>query len=508
MNRKLAAAVFGMALVLAPAVAFASGQSEGSTSGSATPTVNVYRTVSHSAGSELGSDKTVIQQVRAYFKQRTGVDVIVSRVPDTDYLQQITLVLNSGKPVNVILGIDWTQLQPEGVLAPINDVLAKYGPHVKTGKPQSAWNHMMTPDGKIWGIPRLVPTVHYPIYVRQNWLDKYNLQQPKSVDDLDHILQVFKQNDPAGNGSTIDLLTYPSWLENNLLGAFTKYGNSVWLDPSDGKIKPAQLQPGYEDFLARMHDWYQKGYIYPESFTDNSSEIRKVFTQGKVGVTATWYSVVTIGLPTVRQNFPNADYYLATLTGPKGKAETIDNGGTGAQVFTASSTPEQLAGAMKVFDLQYADPSAYATGYVGIEGQNWKWVNKDQSLIALIGKQKFFEDYRFAEGIPQENEAMIVDNPSNPVLTPHQNYLKNLITDFSGAKYTFDKDINWDMPKIREAVPSLSDLKTLWQQGMVQFITGARPLSQYNDWVQEMYKAGLDKWIAEYTRQYNALTNK
>ena len=57
---------------------------------------------------------------------------------------------------------------------------------------------------------------------------------------------------------------------------------------------------------------------------------------------------------------------------------------------------------------------------------------------------------------------------------------------------------------VNDVVP-MTDLKRLWDSEPVKFITGQRPMSEWDDFQQEMRDAGVDKWIAEYTRRYDAM---
>ena len=58
------------------------------------------------------------------------------------------------------------------------------------------------------------------LWLRQDWMDKLNLEAPKSLEDVEAILKAFVENDPDGNGTndTIGMI-----LSNEIYG---KYGGS------------------------------------------------------------------------------------------------------------------------------------------------------------------------------------------------------------------------------------------------------------------------------------------
>ncbi|UUZ86731.1 extracellular solute-binding protein [Paenibacillus sp. P26] len=177
------------------------------------------------------------------------------------------MLLGSKDEIDLFQG-NWDDYASKGAIIPLNDLLDKYGQDIKKAWPQEAWDYMKDKDGKIWGIPRGVPAVHYPIWVRSDWMKKLNLKMPQTIDELEAVLKAFKEQDPDGNGKadTIPMMTDLNGIKMAFLGGFVENGNSNWVDPADKKLKPVELAPGFKDFVAKMADWYQKGYIYKESF--------------------------------------------------------------------------------------------------------------------------------------------------------------------------------------------------------------------------------------------------
>ena len=179
--------------------------------------------------------------------------------------------------------------------------------------------------------------------------------------------------------------------------------------------------------------------------------------------------------------------------------ETLNPAGTHGWVFPARSPDENTEAFLKVFEWQYSDVENYITGQDGIMGQHWQWVDEGDTY-EYIGNRALFEDYRFAVGLPVEVQARVL----SPEIEFWSEYLINGTDDLDGVKLPFDVSIVWDMTVINDVVP-MTDLKRLWDSEPVKFITGQRPMSEWDDFQQEMRNAGVDKWIAEYSRQYDAM---
>ena len=78
--------------------------------------------------------------------------------------------------------------------------------------------------------------------MRKDWLDRYNLAEPTTVDDLANVLSVLKSEDPTGNGETIPFLADLTGLRHGLAGAFIDGGYGNWIDPADGLVKPPEVR--------------------------------------------------------------------------------------------------------------------------------------------------------------------------------------------------------------------------------------------------------------------------
>ena len=54
-------------------------------------------------------------------------------------------------------------------------------------------------DGKIYGVFNKFEGGTLPT-VRQDWMEKLNLEEPKTLDDFYNVFKAFKEQDPDGNG--------------------------------------------------------------------------------------------------------------------------------------------------------------------------------------------------------------------------------------------------------------------------------------------------------------------
>ncbi|ULO09431.1 extracellular solute-binding protein [Paenibacillus sp. 19GGS1-52] len=133
-----------------------------------------------------------------------------------------------------------------------------------------------TRDGKLYGLPNVAINADSPslLWVRQDWLEKLELQAPKTFDDIEAIAQAFVNKDPDGNGKrdTIGLSGYRNIVYgtkphvNGLDTIFSAYHAfpTNWIKDSSGKVVYGSITPETKQALAKLADWYKRGLIDPE----------------------------------------------------------------------------------------------------------------------------------------------------------------------------------------------------------------------------------------------------
>lgn len=125
-------------------------------------------------------------------------------------------------------------------------------------------------DGKLYGIPYFLNMTDDTrvIYVRQDWMDKLNLDEPKSFQDLITIAKAFQDKDPDGDGidDTIgvvlesNIFTPSSGILKGFMNSFHAYP-FAWVE-RDGKlinglVEAEPMKAG----LGELQKLYQEGYI-------------------------------------------------------------------------------------------------------------------------------------------------------------------------------------------------------------------------------------------------------
>ena len=120
------------------------------------------------------------------------------------------------------------------------------------------------------------------IFVRKDLLDKWGLAIPETIDDWDNVFATAKSNgvkEPFTCG-----LSYLSFKGNSVYGFMGAYGvgSGYYIDDVDGKAQVvfAPNQEGYSDYVAKLQEWYKKGYIDKDIATVASDLINQKMVDG------------------------------------------------------------------------------------------------------------------------------------------------------------------------------------------------------------------------------------
>ena len=160
----------------------------------------------------------------------------------------------------------------------------------------------VTFDGKIMAIPKTQLSDGQDfLWVRKDWMEKLNLSEPSTIEEVADLLRAFISRDPDGNGQddTVGLVVhsevygdYPNntFAIDNIFTAFGAYPN-IWIKDASGKAVYGSIQPQMKDALALLRDWYQEGLLDTQFTTRTTDDIVALISSGQCGAyIGPWWS--------------------------------------------------------------------------------------------------------------------------------------------------------------------------------------------------------------------------
>jgi hypothetical protein len=321
---------------------------------------------------------------------------------------------------------------------------------------------------------------------------------------MEETIAAFKEMHPESVVAT----TNRGDLMMNTLGAFVPGGNSNWLDES-GVLMPVELHPGYLEWIAKMNEWWSLGYFQQETFAN--PDFRAMLNTLTIGTWLGWYSRITIWWEQIRLDagYTDIDYgFPETMTGPAGLAKTNNVGGNSAYMISRKSQHPDAV--IRYADWCYQGLPEDGTNLVivrnGIEGADWEWADQStgqyHELVPATApcEEKYAADFYNVKGMGTEPylTVLLEDGQAGRQSTHTVAYYDK----FDLGNMPVDYDVPYDTSLILSNFPGLTDFQRLLDEESIKFITGIRPLSEWEQFMTQVENAGLQQWSIQYTEQY------
>ncbi|WP_274363202.1 extracellular solute-binding protein [Paenibacillus thermotolerans] len=431
------------------------------------------------------------------FKQG-NVEIDVQIIPVIEFDAKINTILAAGDLPDVV----WANgpvrkrdrdLQSQGAFMPINKYLEQY-PAIKEAVPQGIWDKLKDDKGDIYFIPNLIyPIVPFVIYYRQDWFEKLNIPEPKTIDEFVNALRAIKDGDPDGNGKkdTVPFTMGYEWSFKDM-GTSFGFGQNTWEpSPSD----PNTIVPWFsKDKEIDAYFWLQslhaEGLLDPEfkvNAEPNFAEDK--FKAGKVAVVPGHWGGYIDHVTKLRQVDPSAKVgIMSPLIGPDGA-----QGGTRSvfpmdRGFYISSKAKDPDGIFRYLNWTLTDGSDLRR--YGIEDKMFKMKEGNRIPIPDADRENDFKN-------PQIEPLRFLD-PMSEKLDWEKIKLNyegaGLADDFEYVKSKFEEYAKVDYPDYRDptvASPTEDEKGTnLWNDYMEQIVQSA--IINHNvkksDWLNALQK--------------------
>jgi len=237
------------------------------------------------------------------FEQKLNVSIAAGDLPDIMWLTNKQL----------------TDLAENDMLYDLTDVYEQYAtPLAKEilQQDQQAFDTAKI-DGKLMAIPKTASAVDgLPIlHVRTDWLQKLNLPEPKTMQDVVNIAKAFVTQDPDGNNKadTIGLGLTKTFLKDNHFGTagffagFHAYPQK-WVKDESGSLAYGSIQPGVKEGLQLLQQMYKDGLLDTEFGVKDRAKVTESVASGKLGMFYGGMSSPGAVIQDNATNDPNAEW--------------------------------------------------------------------------------------------------------------------------------------------------------------------------------------------------------
>ena len=351
-----------------------------------------------SAFMEDYNDTTFFQQM----EKITGIKTEFTLVNAEMAAEQFNLMVATGDycdlmhdvDMNYVGGLD-TAFEDEVIIA-IDDLIDTWMPNYKAAlySEENFLADSLSDAGNRYQFMILRHDPGYPDYgllIRQDWLDKLDMDRPETYDEYYDALTAFKTE--LGASAPMMLSNCGSYQGNFFASGFGVNGslvnNGKPLYQVDGEVKYGPMEDGYKKYLDTMAKWYEEGLIYKDFYTyfeSNTMPPDDLVCNDQMGVFGANIQDIADRYNSVVGD--NSELKLVGSYDPvENKGETTHFGtdrrataSGGYCVSTACENPEIVA---RWADYIYSEEGQILSNF-GVEGETFNYDDEGKPVLADI----------------------------------------------------------------------------------------------------------------------------
>lgn len=288
-------------------------------------TVEIIRSVNPTRAIPEGESTTDNYYTR-YVKDNINIDIKLKwQSSVSDFSQKVNLAIASNDlpDVMVVGRQEFKKLLNSDLIEDLTPYYDTYASDIVKKNIDSTDGKAMeavTIDGKMYAIPGVImeDEGYNLMWIRQDWLDKLDLEAPTTVEEVERVAKAFVDNQMGGE-NTIGLLgpTVNGAMYNHFLspigntcsmdGIFQAYQSwpGFWIEGEDGKAIYGSTTPETKKALGKLQEMYKSGILDQELGVRKSSG--EAWKSGKAGImfSAWWHGYSVLD---AIANDPEADW--------------------------------------------------------------------------------------------------------------------------------------------------------------------------------------------------------
>ncbi len=468
-----------------------------------------------------------------YWNDAFNVDIKIINIETNKYVELINLRFAAGDiPDRFLISpmsnlIKWKE---QDILAEVpREAIEKIAPKLYQRLLQTSKSYFdyCSVGGKIYGFRQLrAPNDFRSVALwRRDWLKNVGINKiPETLDEAEAALYKFAKEDPDRNGKAD---TY-GLSGDGIYAIFGAYGiypggergqddNGFWVK-RDGKLVNSVVRPEMKLALEKLAKYYKDGVLDPEFITGENTGgywgVSHAFIKGRIGMTnrGTWYHWEPAQYEGAYQGMNYTE--LSKIYGPKTESDILGYGGPLKMAgyesglpqggfYTAAfgfgkpleKAPDRMGKMLTMIEAFTMDLDTYTKIQFGKEGVSYQMVQgrpvrigeyKDIASLCKIGAQETFTTIN----LPEMWWATV-----------------SWGEDTWAKRYGFEKGGLKDelVMALPEVAKYSADLNKMKSEMVVQIITGAKPLSTFDDFAKKWYGSGGQEMEKAVNAWYSSL---
>ena len=392
----------------------------------------------------------------------------------------------------------------DGYILKLNDIIGKYMPGLKKVLDENEeWDkNSKTDENSYFTVPMFLEPgilqVSSGPALRADMLKKVGMEPPKTIDEWEKVLRAFKD---AGVESPFI---------GTVSGLITVFSpgfdvSSNWYRNGD-EIVYGYTQPGFKELLKTLNKWYNEGLIDPDMATIDDELVKTKLLNNQAGSAWLWCGSGMGTLLAAESDRNKFDLVGTQYPSPeKGKNPEYGNVSKTTSISAGvaiSNNCKNIELAARFLDFGFTEEGHNLFNF-GIEGVSYNWVDKDGEKYP-----------QYSDLILNNPEGMSVGDAMDFYMRSSTNGLMVKDKRYMEQYYTTEQQRNaqleWMKTNMNEHIlpniyvlPEEADIdanimanvKTYVDEMILKFITGAESIENFDKYVEQVNKFGLEESV-------------
>lgn len=459
-------------------------------------------------------------QIFDEIKKRTNVSLDLTHVPFSDAKEKTSLLVSSGDAPEIIpltyTGDEVQYAATQSVL-PMSDYV-KYMPnfqkYVKEWHLEKMIDNLRQADGKYYMLPGLqevsVPT--FTLVIRKDVFDQVGATVPQTWDELrDDLVKIkakYPDSKPLADGfEGASMLNYAAHAFGTVAG--WGFGNGTYFDKASNKFVYAGASDGYKQMLEYFHGLAADGLLDTESFTqanDGAGTVTEKFAANKVFAASGSNGTVNDFSTALDATPAKGKYQVVEIAPPGGPAGNVvepRNFWNGFMLTAKAKNDPHLKSMLQFLDWLYYSPESRDLLRWGVEGQTYtksgdtyklkpEYKLKSFNINMDTGKTDIATDLGYSNNVLSDStESRALKQSYNA--PAYVDYINSVLSTRKPRDPFPPAPLN--ASELEQASLMATPLKDTVDTNTLKFILGQRPLSEWDDYVNELKAQNMDGYV-------------
>lgn len=454
-------------------------------------------------------------------KEKFNIDIKFSLNNNQSHFEKLNLLIASNELPDIVspLPADRAKLiGPKGALVALDEYFdylpnfVKYLEEDETNKISA-----MADDGHIYALPRFAPgktDYKWTPIIRQDYLEELNIPTPTTYKELFDALRKIK----AAHPDTVGVVNREKMTFLKAFGVGYNTFDTMFYNKENDKFEFGPMNSGFKEMITDFAQAWQDGILDKEFFTASEQQWQEKFLNGSGVFTLDWPKRAYSLKESYQKLNPNDTKFNTNLIDPlvsEGYTQKRLNYSETLGLWTSwgiSANTKHLGRILQMVDWAYSDEAQEEIQW-GLEGKHYT-VNEDgryqytPEMKASYNPQGTVDpmntlglNHNRIMRVEKDNGVVEIPDDLNKIIQGYKNNVEGYETDYKIA-LTFTEE---QSDRIEE-IKMVTD--TLVSEGVVAFVTGTRPMSEFDGFVAQLRQQGGDELEKIYAEAYASYQEK